>query len=72
MSNLYFENKNGIEILVYKNAPIVENDLFKVMVNYLNKNYPDRKIWYWRSWTKDNVTYFDFGSHVEFFYLKGE
>lgn len=72
MSNLYFENKDGTEILVCKNAPTVEDGLFKIMINYLDKNYPGREIWYWRGWTKDNITYFDFGSHVEFFYLKGE
>lgn len=78
---LYFENRYGDrrEIANCKNSEEV-NTAINTFIRTCNKNKPENKKFkthYTRVWTdfdeqfKENVTWYDVGSHSEFFILKG-
>jgi hypothetical protein len=65
---LYFENSQGKERLIAEVKD--ENEAFKE----INKFCEERnfKIYYVRSWMRNNIKYFDVGSWSEKFLLKGD
>ena len=64
MANLWFQNSRGQARVIMKVNNF--NDVFAGIHNFLNKhNY---KSYYIRSWKEDNYTWYDVGSHSEFFY----
>ena len=73
---LYFENSNGISRQIAECHN--ENDVIKEIHNFINlcnKNKPKHqqfKIHYVREWTEEGKTWYDVGSHSEFFYVDKE
>jgi len=78
---LYFENRYGDrrEIARCKNSKEVHTAI-DAFIRTCNKGKPEDKkfkVHYTRTWTdfdeqfKENVTWYDVGSHSEFFLLKG-
>ena len=73
---LYFENSNGIsrQIADCHN----EQDIFKEIHKFIdshNKNKPKTKQFkshYTRFWSENGKTWFDVGSHTEFFWVDKE
>lgn len=67
MPNLYFIRSNGEKRLVRENIdPEKAIGYINEYTHSLNPNY---KIYYVRSWGKDNGTMYDVGSHTEFFFV---
>lgn len=65
--NLYFQNHYGELRLINTCATVKE--IYKEIYNFLEEhNY---KSYYIRSWYKDGKTWFDVGSHTEFFACDG-
>lgn len=65
--NLYFEHSNGTVSLVSSEA--TQENVVKLInqdVESRNKNF---KIYYIRSWTVEDITYFDIGSWSEYYLL---
>lgn len=70
---LYFENNNGIarEIAECHNKDEVMKEIHNFIDN-CNKGKSKNKqfkSYYVRHWNEDNKTWFDVGSHTEFFYV---
>ena len=69
---LYFENSNGIsrQIAEVKNEQEVYQEIKKFIDN-ANKGKPKNKqfkSYYTRTWTENDKTWYDVGSHTEFFW----
>ena len=67
MSNLYFIRSNGEKRLVREN--IDPDKAMGYISEYTHSLNPNYKIYYVRSWDKDNGTMYDIGSHTEFFFV---
>ena len=65
--NLYFQNYKGTDKLI---ASDIKNhdEALRAIKRFCNER--DFRIRYYRSWTENNETMFDVGSHSEFFKLK--
>lgn len=50
--------------------PNNQSEALKMIRKYLKNN--NKKFYYIRFWTKNDITTFDFGSHFEFFYLAND
>lgn len=70
MKTVYFRSRNGARILVRQH--ISEAQVGTAMIDYIEKNYPNRKIYYWRSLEEGEKTIYDFGSYIEFFEVEEE
>ena len=63
LKNVYFERSNGEFVLIWESCP--KEDVSLVIKGFLDKrNY---KSYYTRTWEKNGVTWYDVGSHTEFF-----
>lgn len=76
MVNVYFKRSNGERILIGSCEKDMQECL-KIINKYL-ENYPNFKSYYTRIWTEPDdklwhcpVTWFDVGSHTEFFLATG-
>lgn len=68
LKNVYFQRSNG-EFIILADS-IEQEDVSLVIHEFLNRhNY---KSYYTRSWTKNGVTWYDVGSHTEFFIWASE
>lgn len=68
--NLYFQHSNGTVSLV--SADATQENVFKLInqdVESRNKNF---NIYYIRSWTVKDITYFDVGSWSEYYLLTNQ
>ena len=73
---LYFENSNGIsrQIAECNDEKEVSKAIY-AFIDTCNKNKPkDKKFksYYTRCWTENGKTWYDVGSHSEFFYVDKE
>lgn len=71
---LYFENTygNARQIATCKNETEVIQNIHK-FINMCNENKPKSKqfkSFYTRTWTENGKTWYDVGSHTEFFYTE--
>ena len=61
---VYFENSEGKRRVIGENIS-TRQEVMKIIQDFLNEhNY---KSYYTRVWYKDGLTWFDVGSHTEFF-----
>lgn len=61
---VYFENSNGKRRIIGENVSTYQ-EIMKIIQDFLNEhNY---KSYYTRIWREDGWTWFDVGSHTEFF-----
>ena len=66
---VYFENSKGKRRVIGENVN-TEQEVMKIIQDFLNEhNY---KSYYTRTWHEDGWTWFDVGSHTEFFLCDGE
>ena len=66
---LYFQYSDGTLELVKKN--VTEANVMKYIQEDLKKRNPLFVSYYTRTWTDDDgITWFDVGSHVEYYLLK--
>lgn len=68
MKNLYFETSNRTVREVKKNIP--EEKVIAEIYSYVEKLNPNYKIYYVRHWNENGKTWYDVGSHSEFFYTE--
>lgn len=70
VNNLYFINSRGVPRLL--GANVSEGDAWELIKKFLEA-YPHFKHYYTRTWTTNHNgykgTWFDVGSHTEFFFL---
>lgn len=65
---VYFENSEGQRRVIGENVSTMQ-EVMKIIQNFLNEhNY---KSYYTRTWYEDGWTWFDVGSHTEFFLCDG-
>lgn len=65
---VYFENSEGKRRVIGENIN-TRQEVMKIIQDFLNEhNY---KSYYTRAWCKDGWTWFDVGSHTEFFLCDG-
>lgn len=68
MGNLYFKDcYQDLEIIAYN---ISKSDVYKTIIEAVKKMNPNYKIYYIREWTDKEGTWYDVGSHTEFFLFK--
>lgn len=73
---LYFENSQGVARQIAECK--TEQDIHKEINNFIkecNKNKPKNKqfkSYYTRTWSENGKTWYDVGSHTEFFYVDKE
>jgi len=67
MFNLYFNDNYGNNRFV---ATCHEGDVTMNIRKYVKKLNPKYKIYYIRTWTEKDKTWYDVGSHSEFFYTE--
>ena len=72
MYNLYFEDRFGESRLVKRDIGTNDEDIYNAIKAYVTELNPKYRIYYTRSWCKDNVRWYDVGSHTEFFKLVEE
>lgn len=66
---VYFENSKGKRRVIGEDANTPQ-EVMKIIQKFLDEhNY---KSYYTRTWCKDGWTWFDVGSHTEFFLCDGE
>lgn len=66
MKNIYFVNNNGEVRLIGEN--LTEAAAMKTMCNFMQEH--DFISPYTRIWKEENKTWYDVGSHTEFFYTE--
>ena len=64
---LYFINSANKKKLVSSAA--TADNANKLIIEYIKKINPEYKVYYTRSWIENNETWYDVGSHTEFFLL---
>ena len=67
--NLIFLRSNGTVKVVARGISAEDETITKRIKKYVNSINPNYKIYYFRSWKKDEDIYYDAGSHTEFFIL---
>ena len=67
--NVYFVNSKNKERVIATNRNSFEEVMASIHTFLEGHNY---KSYYTRTWCEDGKTWFDVGSHTEFFYCDGE
>lgn len=68
MKNLYFERSDGEVREIKKNIP--EEQVIAEIYTAVAKMNPKYNIYYVRHWNENGKTWYDVGSHVEFFFTE--
>ena len=68
MKNLYFEGSDRSIKEIKKNIP--EDNVVAEIYDAVEKMNPNYKIYYVRHWNENGKTWYDVGSHAEFFYTE--
>lgn len=55
-----------------KDEQDVVDELWRQIQFYIQKERPNRTVYYFRTWNSDGFTVVDFGSHSEFFRIRPE
>lgn len=64
---LYFNNSHNENIYV---TTCEQESIMKNITNFVKKLNPNFKIYYIRSWEEKGKTWYDVGSHTEFFFTE--
>ena len=68
MKNLYFERSNGTIKEIKMNIP--EEEVVAEIHAAVAEMNPNYKVYYVRHWNMNGKTWYDIGSHVEFFFTE--
>ena len=66
--NLYFRRSNGEQVLIGADLPTKEEVWARINAFLLEHGF---KSYYTRTWYEEGYTWFDVGSHTEFFLCDG-
>jgi hypothetical protein len=67
MYNLFFNNQYNENKFV---TTCEKEEVMKEIKNFIKQLNPNFKIYYIRAWEEDNKTWYDVGSHSEFFFIE--
>ena len=67
MYNLFFNNRYNENKFVTK---CTKENIIEEIQTFINQKNPNFKIYYIRTWIDNNKTWYDVGSHTEFFFTE--